>query len=55
MNVLWIIMYAMNWLTFAMAMLSDQYLAAIAFAVILVVFEIQRIGQILTAHFGVEE
>jgi hypothetical protein len=45
----------MNWLTFAMAMLSDQYLAAIAFAVILVVFEIQRIGQILMEKFGVEE
>jgi hypothetical protein len=55
MNVLWIIMYVMNWLTFAMAMLSDQYLAAIAFAVLLVVFEIQRIGQILMEKFGVEE
>jgi hypothetical protein len=54
MNVLWLIMYVMNWVVFAMAMWSDQYLAAIAFAVLLVVFQLERIAQILIEKFGVE-
>jgi len=54
MNVPWLIMYVANWVVFAMAMLSDQYLAAIAFAVLLVVFQLERIAQILIEKFGVE-
>ena len=55
MNVQWLIMYVANWLVFAMAMWSDQYLVAIAFAVLLVVFQLERITQILMAHFGDKE
>ena len=55
MNVPWLIMYVANWVVFAMAMLSDQYLPAIAFAVLLVVFQLERIAQILMKHFEVEE
>ena len=55
MNVPWLIMYVANWVTFAMAMWSDQYLAAIAFAVLLVVFQLERIAQILMEKFGLKE
>jgi hypothetical protein len=48
-------MYVANWVVFAMAMLSDQHLSAIAFAVLLVVFQLERIAQILMKKFGVEE
>jgi hypothetical protein len=55
MNVLWLIMYVANWVVFAMAMWSDQYLSAIAFAVLLVVFQLERIAQILMEKFGLKE
>jgi hypothetical protein len=55
MNVPWLIMYVANWVVFAMAMLSDQYLPAIAFAVLLVVFQLERIAQILIEKFEIEK
>jgi hypothetical protein len=55
MNVPWLIMYVANWLVFAMAMLSDQHLSAIAFAVLLVVFQLERIAQILMEKFEIEK
>jgi len=55
MNVLWLFMYVANWVTFSMAMISDQYLAAIAFAVVLVVLQLERIAVIIMEKFGDKE
>jgi hypothetical protein len=48
-------MYVANWVVFVMAMLSDQYLVAIAFALLLVVLHLERIAQILMEKFGDKE
>ena len=55
MTVPWLIMYVANWLVFAIAMWSDQYQAATAFAVLLVVLQLDRIAQILMEKFEIEK